>query len=353
VVKRGRGEDTLEAAWRDSSDLPPEQRAKIKALVTAGNATGDENAVVVQRPIDVVDIREEQVKFWKEPNDLNRQLSMSGRYSSGTTTYEQEAELARRWLHGTLRDAELYWVSPDMCKLLAHVAQSIPEVHPEPVVPEGLVVFSVPIRGIDSQSDDPIYTVAFLWGSVTVINVPCLEIETFGWRNIMTPGGMSDETVALFRQVMPTRLVSTGGSEWPVAATTSDFSHLRQFGEQQMDSMLEDRRLLAAFWSLCAQRITTERKEYTPRPATRRLQREGISVNPVRVITLREASTSAEPDSPHAVDWSHRWLVTGYWRQQPYGEKSQFRRAQYIAPFVKGPKDKPLILRDTVRALRR
>lgn len=47
-----------------------------------------------------------------------------------------------------------------------------------------------------------------------------------------------------------------------------------------------------------------------------------------------------------------RWIVRGFWREQPYGKGHALRRRQWIPPFVKGPSDKPLIRKETVRILR-
>lgn len=45
-------------------------------------------------------------------------------------------------------------------------------------------------------------------------------------------------------------------------------------------------------------------------------------------------------------------IVSGHWREQPCGPNHGERRRQWIAPYVKGPRDKPLVLKDTVRVLR-
>lgn len=52
------------------------------------------------------------------------------------------------------------------------------------------------------------------------------------------------------------------------------------------------------------------------------------------------------------VEWSHRWLVRGHWRQQWYASEG-VHRAIYINPHIKGPEDKPLIVRDKVNILGR
>lgn len=63
---------------------------------------------------------------------------------------------------------------------------------------------------------------------------------------------------------------------------------------------------------------------------------------------LSEAEREAE-----ARDYSHRWIVRGHMRNQPVGprntEGGQKHLRVWIAPYVKGPEDKPLILKDRVQ----
>jgi hypothetical protein len=335
-------------------------------LPTLPKLTG-EPPIVVGRPVEVMDLRRELVDWWRHEDELRRFMAMQGR-QVGSTAMDSKTEgnLAIRWFHGTLRDGELYWVAPDMVRLIEALAPTLPEVHPLPPSPEGFVIMSRPIRGMDAQSGGAILTAAYLWGPAHVETISCVCIETFGWRNIMHPSDpssgepaeLSAEEMEAWRENMP-RLVSTGGSEWPWQALTPDFSHIPSWATGGSDprrraSMLEDRRLMGTFWSLCQQKLTVERRFSGDRHVQRRIGRAGIPLRDVRVITLRETQPPPEHEGDHqAVDWSHRWLVGGHWRQQPYGPEHSLRRAQWIEPFIKGPPNKPLVIRETVRALKR
>jgi hypothetical protein len=52
-------------------------------------------------------------------------------------------------------------------------------------------------------------------------------------------------------------------------------------------------------------------------------------------------------------EYSHRWIVRGHMRKQPVGPRLADEERKYIriwiAPFVKGPDDKPLVLKDRVQ----
>lgn len=313
--------------------------------------------LIIPQPAECVDLRREQVELFTRKEEWVRQMAMQGRIGAADDP-KQEAEMARLWFCATLREAELYWVSGDMCTLLEAVAPTMPDVTPAPPVPDGLVIFARPLAGLDAVTGTSLRTAAYLWGSVLMRSkggrsIPCLDIETFGWRDTMRAEGASEAEVASFREVMPTRLVSTGGSEWPLTALTSDFlGAMPAFNERQQVSMLEDRRMVAAFWSLCQDRITIESEERGNRQMMRRMARAGLPTSPVRVITLRESTASHEVTGEHA-NYSHRFMVSAHWRQQPYGPGRSKRRAQLIPSYIKGPADKPLVIRETVKALRR
>ena len=80
-----------------------------------------------------------------------------------------------------------------------------------------------------------------------------------------------------------------------------------------------------------------------PAPRAFRKRAERAHVRPeVRVIRLpRRVRGSA--GEPRSVDWQSRWIVSGHWRQQPWGPERKRIRPVWIAPYLKGPEDKPLV----------
>lgn len=88
-----------------------------------------------------------------------------------------------------------------------------------------------------------------------------------------------------------------------------------------------------------------------PRSLARRGHREGV-VPAVRYVTLRREEIGSEKDlesvsSKGSINWTHRHMVSGHWKRQWYGGIGEHRRI-YIAPYIRGPQDKPLIIKDTV-----
>ena len=44
------------------------------------------------------------------------------------------------------------------------------------------------------------------------------------------------------------------------------------------------------------------------------------------------------------VNWTHRWLVDGFWRSQWFPSLGRHRQI-WISPYVKGPEDLPLVIK--------
>jgi hypothetical protein len=113
------------------------------------------------------------------------------------------------------------------------------------------------------------------------------------------------------------------------------------------------RRLLQAMWSIIAEPYVATEDQRVDRHAIRGAQRAGlISDGQVRIVTLRRSSYRRPAGVSSNVEWTHRWIVRPHWRNQWYPSRGVHRQ-RYIAPYVKGPDDKPLLANESVFALRR
>lgn len=100
-------------------------------------------------------------------------------------------------------------------------------------------------------------------------------------------------------------------------------------------------RFLQALWRLLGQRVAVG-MEHRPSRATRRdAKRMQYPEKYVTVITLRrpKGPTSGEH---RQVDWAQRWIVSAHWHTYHTLEGP---KQLWVAPFVKGPEDKPLVVR--------
>lgn len=76
----------------------------------------------------------------------------------------------------------------------------------------------------------------------------------------------------------------------------------------------------------------------------------------VTVVNLRRkyATTASGYHEPSDREYSHRWVVNGFWRWQQYKKEKGgewLRKRIWIDSYVKGPADKPLHITDKVYAL--
>lgn len=113
-------------------------------------------------------------------------------------------------------------------------------------------------------------------------------------------------------------------------------------GNQHLaDSTPNDTRFLLALLMLLNQTVTTVARHEMDKQATKRFRRMEIP-SAITVVQLRRHAGSRQ-QGESLVEWAHRWVVRGHWRNQPYkGENSEtvYRRI-WIAPFVKGPDNAP------------
>lgn len=100
-------------------------------------------------------------------------------------------------------------------------------------------------------------------------------------------------------------------------------------------------RLFAAMLSFIQQRILTMSRLSASR-ATRRRTASAREAEPIiNIIKLRRIVHHPHKGEGVPVEWGCQWVVRGHWRDQWY---PSMRRNQpiWIAPYIKGPEDKPL-----------
>lgn len=87
-------------------------------------------------------------------------------------------------------------------------------------------------------------------------------------------------------------------------------------------------------------------------------KRKPVQIDDVVLAVLRRRRyVSDEEREQEARDYSHRWIVRGHMRNQPVGSRTaeggQRHQRIWIAPYIKGPEDKPLVVKDRVQVWRR
>lgn len=217
-----------------------------------------------------------------------------------------------------LEEAETFYVASDMCGLLELAYQEMPD---EPLLqtdllePHGFVYFDRPMRLGPEEHD---YVNAICWHT----------------------GGGGLDSVHYRRSYGGWKWTSIDDDWWPWGVTVA------QVLEDNPNSEVENLRLLKCFFVLSGSRVVLDESQMVwNRAVRRRLVRMGQPARPVRVITLRRPVRREADADGIPVDWTHRWIVSGHWRNQ-WMPSIGAHRQMWIHPYLKGPDDKPLVVKN-------
>ena len=285
------------------------------------------------QPADLPDVRLDLIHLWEPGGVLSTVAQLfDGRHAGLGSLSGFDA--------GALESAELFWVSPDTCTTVRAAAASFPHdttLDPQFLpAPSGFATFGEPFAGIDADHPNkPVRVDAICWGPVILRSRvsgdqrPGVAITSYQW----------------FPDVG--QLLPLGRGDWLYGRALSAQSFPDdQIPADNLASVVEDRALLATLCSLVAHpHLIDTTNAPLARSAKRRSIRAGIDPDRVRVHSLRlhgEAIGRAQPGgSLHSR--THRWIVRGHWRSQPYGPDRSLRRPTWIAGHVKGPDGAPLL----------
>lgn len=349
-------------------------------------------AIHVRGPRDVPGLRDHLLEHWLAGGSFAETSAFT---PSAWLTQLADAEREPGYHQRTLADAQLWWVSAEMCALLAAAEASVPDdtrldatLVPSP---RGLVVFEHTLSGHDAQADRTVHVDAMTWGPVRLAKMEALSdgsvrvaeprelLDAIGmtsYRRHNADDGLSAEELA---QVLRTGAIAQaqmdepdidangnvsvrlhgdvwgwlGRGDW--LAGTAVAHRETCYSELSFASIVEDRRRLAALWLLIAQPgMTTVRESHGDRAEHRRAQRAGRAAPTVCIVDVarahRRPTTGDDSDGHRHV--GVRFPVSGHWRRQAYGPERAYRRPTWIAPHWRGPDDAPLSNVEHVRVLR-
>lgn len=281
---------------------------------------------------DAVDAQLALVKYWQDPE---RALGLAGTIACFVhqPSDKTEKELFA-WLDETApqylivmavstRNAETYSVSSEMARFLSYAQQDFPE-HP-------LLFEDVP--GISG----------FLYFEEPMefeINDEAIAVRSIHWCQL----SFNEETVDPNKDAAVFLSFLVDGAKEPYA-----FS-MAEFGRPAADT---PQRTIQAFWTLSQQRIALTERRRVQRQTRRRAGRAGVDIpeDGIWEVTLRR------PEPRHSkgtqlVDWSHRWIVSGHWRNHWFPSQ-EMHKPKWIEEYQKGPEDKPLMFKRRVFRWRR
>ena len=261
-----------------------------------------------------------------------------------------------------LRTAELYWVSRDMVDVALEASKSLPEWTPEAAMPAatgllcwaksaGTVSSGVPTQeAVEMDLNRPGVTSRPLDREVaTIIDIPWDAI--WWWLRPdgllqLTPASRAEQNAAVLR------MANTSSPLWGAHTIMIRPDVPRTEEANGGESAYPFISALGAAWLLMAQTNIAETRTIgpAPEPRPRPDPTEGTDTAapvPPRpslvtiVDILRAQRQSRAADSGRT--YSHRFPVSGHWRQQAYGPGLSQRKPRYIGDYLKGPADAPLI----------
>lgn len=238
----------------------------------------------------------------------------------------QEAIDTRLYVQDHLRSAELYYIGGDALALWEHAWDAVPDAE-----------FSLDL--LPSEA-------GFVWQE-RALRFDRLRAADREWD------GTVDLPVTGLGWVRIHDVVLLFMASWNVAEHRPLIvGNVIGWGPGQTIGEASERARFLALWMMLGQErspfeVTAHRPSQKER---KKAQRKGKPIPTVKVVDLARPRSGSTPQGG-TVDWSHRWIVNGFWRNQWF-PKAGVHRPVWIAPYVKGPGDKPLVLKHTVHALR-
>lgn len=302
-----------------------------------------------QRWEEALDAQLENILFWD--SDLGKQFGQN--YAEDVIKKKSDSILPDEFYNGLAKhcmnmlfEAEPIYIDPDMMTLFE---AAWPKFQPERVqetdviTPSGFALLPRPVTLLDINGGKTTFR-AISWYPTTY-QVPHRPSNTF----YPNPGLI----VCFYHNTHDKDdfdIPQLGwNSNWLLGHVLPLMFNVKyEFGET-VPSDRDISRPLQCLWRLMAQDITVHTKERASHAFRRRWTRRNLPEKHVTVIRLRRPRQQPDEDHvPHNIEWSHRWLVSGHWRNQWYATLNTHRQI-WINPYIKGPEDQPLKVR-TLRA---
>lgn len=332
-------------------------------------------------PVDAIRLRNTVVQDWDHnphvPRFLRSYLGSQNRPPGRIT----DPDKLREWLAMHARVAEVFFINDEMQILATAAAESLSdddapiEAHHVPSY-DGILMFDTPVTFRDIRGA-PLRFAAVQWvvvgGSVFLmwmtdkydpldpVNATMRADASEREYSEMHRYQLSITTQITFGEPLRELLHGVGGVLPPEADVHMRDGAVTVTGMPELPEGFDvlPRRdpmslLMTVIWRLMQQSITSV-DDYagTIPKAVRRESAKKKGPAAVTVIQLRHRRLRVEDGEERHVEWSHRWLVRGHWRRQPYKNPDGSTRHEmiFIAPFIKGPDGKPLVITEKVNSL--
>jgi len=283
------------------------------------------------------------------------QLRRRGKPTVSELKADQEL-LHQYSLHTFMRDLPMknvYFVTGDMTALARAASASVPDLKRTETTlasPHGFMIYEHSIgESVGHMEPGPNKHWMLEEGHSTLdadgrVRTP---LHGFAWKVVAEAATLAPALVlAPMGWVRSDTLYPIDWTTAPMGTPVRDGDGIT-FGDDLKGDDLEKR-----FWVthiLMQQTLAWNEIVHADRAERRRCARAGLPASNIKVVKVRRVEKSPEQDADALVAWTHRWVVSGHWRQQFYPSTKEHRPV-WISPHVKGPTDKPLIVKEKVTA---
>jgi hypothetical protein len=257
-------------------------------------------------------------------------------------------------IHTAIRLGETFAVSPDIGVMLADAAPTMPSytiTAADAPAPAGFVHFTGGLVTPDCNGDR-IVVRAMTWASQMVVFGGEDPTPGFVGAVLTDPLDERDSSSHVYRTDpdMVAGLRRPGmraATHWsPISIIVWQHGQPFDMGRDRTDHV--SLAVLAALWRFVREPYVSDDAERASRPVAKRASRAGVEPSPLRVVRLRRrAGEHPVGSGSQRSAYSHRFIVSGHWRNQWYPSLGD-HRPRYIAPYVKGPDEAPVMVRDTI-----
>lgn len=260
----------------------------------------------------------------------------------GLFNVEDMMTIARRFLERS----DCYYITPEIMGVLLDALPTLPNLplSSVPVPPSGFAYLgsSIPFAQVATRladGDIPLQTDAFAWYQEGP-NDSDLRVIFFD-RQRRGPGQLAIST--LFRWPLAGLVEDDKGMNNPEAfakALSLSPDEMTNFQANADEATRTIRKFLLSFFAFISQTISSVEtvlpsrglRKHSPIPQDRQL---------IRIVTLRKRAVGPAGQERH-IDYQHRWMVQGHWRNQYY-RSTRSHSPIFIAAYIKGPDGKPLL----------
>lgn len=291
--------------------------------------------------------------------------------------FEATAETIRAEAQA-LRSAQLYWVTRDMVDVVLDAARSLPEWTPSLALPAptGLLCWAKSAGTVPAGSPVPdavegdLKNPGFNRSELTekVATITDIAWDGFWWWTRPNTGLLQLVPCSRDNQNLPLlHMAKTSSPLWEAHTIMINPDVPRTEEANSAESAYPFVSAVGAAWLLMAQANVAETRTIgltpPPRPQPEPIDHAKADLpdrapmgrpSTVTIVDLRARAATPDRPAESGRTYTHRFPVSGHWRQQACGPNHSQRKPRYIGDYIKGPQGTPLIAPKTrVHVLRK